>query len=322
MATNDPVKEYKSLKRKKNPEKALELLKKVASQVKPILVKRSWTIKNLCEFFPTNPNLLGTNVNRGWKVNLRLRPSYDDTQFLEYKDILGTMLHEMVHIVRGPHDEQFYKILDELKAETELLMASGYTGDGFQSKGNLLGGVNVANHRSAMAEAAKKREKLSKIMIPAGGVRLGGSALKNATPAQMAARAAQRRQQDNIWCGGSQTIVIEDSDEESGSENITQKSREDQKQPIVQSESVRDSKRKRSAVADLDGKSKKLCTTGKWQCSACTFENQSLALACEMCLSLKPTQEDDNDLWQCPQCTLMNERKWQSCVACSFIRFY
>lgn len=36
----------------------------------------------------------GMNVNRGWKVNLRLRPHYDDTQFLEYEDILGTLLHE------------------------------------------------------------------------------------------------------------------------------------------------------------------------------------------------------------------------------------
>lgn len=62
MTLHDPVKDYKVLKKKQNSEKALEILKKVSSQVKPILEKRAWTVKNLCEFFPTNPNLLG-NLN-------------------------------------------------------------------------------------------------------------------------------------------------------------------------------------------------------------------------------------------------------------------
>ncbi|KAG1461026.1 hypothetical protein G6F46_005118 [Rhizopus delemar] len=217
MTLDEPVKEYKVLKKKKSSDTALTILKRLASQVKPILVKRSWKIKNLCEFFPTNPNLLGVNVNHGWKINLRLRPHYDDSQFLEYNDILGTLLHEMAHIVRGPHDEQFYKVLEELRTETENLMASGYVGEGFHSKGHQLGSslLNPTNSRQAAAEAAAKRQKLSKIMIPTGGVRLGGNAEKDLTPAQMAARAAQKRLEDKVWCGGSQTIVIEDSEEES-----------------------------------------------------------------------------------------------------------
>lgn len=60
MTLDEPVKEYKVLKKKKCSDTALTILKRLASQVKPILVKRSWKIKNLCEFFPTNPNLLGT----------------------------------------------------------------------------------------------------------------------------------------------------------------------------------------------------------------------------------------------------------------------
>jgi hypothetical protein len=56
---NDPVKQYQALKKKPRSEEALQLLKRLASQVKPILIKHNWTIKNLCEFFPTNPNLLG-----------------------------------------------------------------------------------------------------------------------------------------------------------------------------------------------------------------------------------------------------------------------
>ncbi|RCH83377.1 hypothetical protein CU098_007744 [Rhizopus stolonifer] len=272
MTLHDPVKDYKVLKKKQNSEKALEILKKVSSQVKPILEKRAWTVKNLCEFFPTNPNLLGVNVNRGWKINLRLRPHYDDTQFLEYEDILGTMLHEMAHIKRGPHDEQFYKLLDELKAETEVLMASGYTGEGFQSKGNQLGGSsNPASSRLAAAEAAKKREKLAKIMLPSGGVRLGGTGQKQSTPAQMAAKAAQKRLEDKVWCGGGQTIVIEDSDQE----------------PILIQDSDHEEgkslKRKRPTVEDPDNNKKVKRTTqgdgDAWKCSTCTFENKPLVLS-------------------------------------------
>jgi hypothetical protein len=60
--SNDPVKQYQSLKKKPKSEEALQLLKRLASQVKPILSKHNWTIKNLCEFYPTNPNLLGNST--------------------------------------------------------------------------------------------------------------------------------------------------------------------------------------------------------------------------------------------------------------------
>lgn len=56
----DRVNVYVVLKKKPNSEQALVILQRLASQVKPILNNRNWTIKNLCEFFPTNENLLGT----------------------------------------------------------------------------------------------------------------------------------------------------------------------------------------------------------------------------------------------------------------------
>ena len=31
-----------------------------------------------------------------------------------YNDVLGTVLHELVHIEIGPHNAKFYKMLDEL----------------------------------------------------------------------------------------------------------------------------------------------------------------------------------------------------------------
>jgi hypothetical protein len=59
--------------------------------------------------------LLGLNVNRGAEVKLRLRPDGRDHEFIPYEEVLDTMLHELAHNARGPHDAQFYKLWDELR---------------------------------------------------------------------------------------------------------------------------------------------------------------------------------------------------------------
>lgn len=62
---------------------------------------------------------------------------------MHYESILGTMLHELAHIVRGPHDAVFYKLLDELKAECEELMAR-WVAAGRSSGGGSGGGGTTA----------------------------------------------------------------------------------------------------------------------------------------------------------------------------------
>jgi hypothetical protein len=59
--------------------------------------------------------LLGLNVNRGAEVKLRLRPDGRDNEFMPYEEVLDTMLHELAHNARSPHDAQFYKLWDELR---------------------------------------------------------------------------------------------------------------------------------------------------------------------------------------------------------------
>ena len=68
-----------------------------------------------CIVRPKNARLLGLNVNRGAEVKLRLRRDGRDHDFIPYEEVLDTMLHELAHIVRGPHDAQFYKLWDELR---------------------------------------------------------------------------------------------------------------------------------------------------------------------------------------------------------------
>lgn len=42
-----------------DPARALTMLERIASLVKPIMRKHAWTLPVLAEFFPNNPNLLG-----------------------------------------------------------------------------------------------------------------------------------------------------------------------------------------------------------------------------------------------------------------------
>jgi hypothetical protein len=97
---------------------ALRLLQEAAQQVAPLMLKRQWRVQLLVEFYPANPSLLGLNVNRREKICVRLRLPEDANAFFPLEHVVGTLLHELAHIVRGPHDAAFYKLLDELTGET------------------------------------------------------------------------------------------------------------------------------------------------------------------------------------------------------------
>ena len=106
IAQSDPykVQEISHLKRQPRAAEALELLKRVALQVQPIMRKRQWTVRKLSEFVPKSNNLLGLNVNRGAEVKLRLRPPGQEDSFYPWEHVLGTMLHELCHNNIGPHN--------------------------------------------------------------------------------------------------------------------------------------------------------------------------------------------------------------------------
>ena len=53
------VKSFTHLKDRPNANRALPLLQRVASLVKPIMRKHGWVLPVLSEFFPESPNLLG-----------------------------------------------------------------------------------------------------------------------------------------------------------------------------------------------------------------------------------------------------------------------
>lgn len=117
----------------------------------------------------------GLNVNRGQKILLRLRYPGDRNQFMPIEDVTDTMLHELSHIVHGPHDGKFHALWDQLRDEHEGLVRKGYTGEGFLSDGHRLGGrpqLPMHEARRLARAAAEKRRVLS----AGSGQKLGGAA--------------------------------------------------------------------------------------------------------------------------------------------------
>ncbi|XP_048130448.1 DNA-dependent metalloprotease WSS1-like isoform X2 [Rhodamnia argentea] len=199
--------EIKALKRKPAEDEARKILERIAHQVQPIMRKRRWRVMLLFEFCPTNARLLGLNVGRGAHVKLRLRRPNRDDLFYPYDQVLDTVLLKLCHDVHGPHDAKFYKLWDELRKECEELMANGMTGtgQGFDLPGRRLGGFSKKPHISQLRQtawAAAERRAVLGSLLPSGPRRLGGnSSIMVLSSAQAAAMAAERRLQDDIWCG-------------------------------------------------------------------------------------------------------------------------
>ncbi|OMJ20203.1 DNA-dependent metalloprotease WSS1 [Smittium culicis] len=106
---------------------------------------RGWKVNKLTEFYPKDKYLLGLNINKTAEIKIRLRDHRNYDVFYTYEDLLGTLLHELTHIVRSPHDEEFYRILFKLKREAATLILKGYRGEGFYSEGKKLGPSNPFN---------------------------------------------------------------------------------------------------------------------------------------------------------------------------------
>ncbi len=216
--------EIKALKRRPNAAEAEELLRRVAAQVEPIMRKRKWRVTELQEFFPKNAGLLGMNVNRS-KILIRLRPASSPDSFFPFDHCLGTMLHELTHMVIGPHNVEFYKLLDEIRDECEGLMAKGISGardaHAFAGQGTRAGGDRPlgADARTLALLAAEKRAKAQRIM-GGGGRRLGGGRVSSSrSQRDIVADAAERRKRDDdtcraVLCGKVIDMSLDDDDVE------------------------------------------------------------------------------------------------------------
>merc|ERR1719152_811449 len=60
--------------------------------------------------------LLGYNTNHGSRIDIRLR-TQDLSGFEPYPALIDTLLHELAHNEVGPHDDQFWHLFAQLKAD-------------------------------------------------------------------------------------------------------------------------------------------------------------------------------------------------------------
>ncbi|KAF2806629.1 zinc ion binding protein-like protein [Mytilinidion resinicola] len=167
---------YEHMKHLPREQEALIMLRKAASAAKPMMRKRGWKVGTLAEFLPDTENLLGLNVNKTERILLRLRYHHDSRQFLPLEQVIDTLLHELSHIIWGPHDQNFQNCWNELRDEHQSLLAKGYTGEGFLGQGKKLGGkrVPLTEMRRQARAAAEKRRSISAITAGSGR-KLGGS---------------------------------------------------------------------------------------------------------------------------------------------------
>ncbi|GBE77546.1 WLM domain-containing protein [Sparassis latifolia] len=334
------VKSFTHLKDRPKADQALPLLQRVASLVKPIMRKHGWTLPVLAEFFPESPNLVGLNINGGQKILLRLRPAHAPDTFFEEDDIVHVMLHELTHNVHGPHNDEFYKYLAGLEDEYDALKRSGYSGEGFFSKGQRLG-TNVSHNlpahlaRQRALEAAEKRRRLNFLM--SGGGRLGGIR-SGKSPRQLAAEAAERRTRDDKACASGATAAreaekaakesVEDKvidltlDSDSEPEVVISDSEPSAAgTPIITVRQTDDHSGHSSSTGTPKRRPVRSMRSGKPSSSRTPPPSPSASISRHGPAISRPAIPPSSDgEWACPRCTLVNDALNLQCAACLLVR--
>ncbi|KAJ0076308.1 hypothetical protein Patl1_34865 [Pistacia atlantica] len=268
-------------------DEARKILEKVAKQVQPIMRKRKWKVKILSEFCPSNPSLLGLNIGGGAEVKLRLRRPNRDWDFFPYEQILDTMLHELCHNEYGPHNAEFYNLLDEIRKD---LIFPGRRLSGFSTQPPL------SSLRQSALAAAENRARHG-ALLPSGPNRLGGDSNIKAilSPIQAAAMAAERRLHDDSWCG-SKTL---ESENNIGSTTGTSQT----------TNTISNGRFNQTSSIESTPGPEAVDVGRHWH------------LICEACGSQRQKRDPKLKVWSCKFCTLENSSESERCLACGEWRY-
>ncbi len=98
-------------------------------------------------------------------------------RWMDEDRVFATFLHELAHMEIGPHDARFYALLETLKDEAELRVASDFIVCG-RCVGGGAGASRASSPRNAAARAAARRRETARRpreSAPPMGRRLGGA---------------------------------------------------------------------------------------------------------------------------------------------------
>jgi DNA-dependent metalloprotease WSS1 len=271
---------------------ALGMLQQLQREFAPLLRQRNWKVDCLVEMcccskgggIKRSPNILGmchktsNSIGNANVIEIRLRePNHHSFKDFEY-EVVGTMCHELAHIVHSAHDAKFYQLMDEIgKQFDETRSSAGVDGQGtFSGQGKKLDSTrhnpkSARDLRLTALKAAENRMRIQKIMgnggnCLGGGRCVGGSSWRTMTPKQASAQAAIRRFQDNKWCEGTTTsdVSIPMSSSSSSPTSIPS-SKNSSLPPLIE-------------IVDDEN---------EWTCNSCTLINPALVLCCNACAMQK-----------------------------------
>jgi hypothetical protein len=95
----------------------LDNLTELASE---ICRQRGWRVIPITELgLDYNINVLGTNVNKGSQIKIRLKNM--NNEYFPWFELVGTLCHELAHNEISDHSYSFYKLMDEIHDDIEKL---------------------------------------------------------------------------------------------------------------------------------------------------------------------------------------------------------
>lgn len=260
--------------------------------------------------------MLGLNVNRGSKICLRLRYPGDSSQFLPLESVVDTMLHELCHIVHGPHNADFHALWDQLRDEQQGLIMKGYTGEGFLSEGRRLGGrgkMPAQEARRLAREAAEKRRRQ-----PGGtgsGIRLGGAVPRPGQDIRrVIADAAERRKKTLEGCGTDKLteVQIRDMADAATRNGFRTQAEEDEANEVAIAQALwelvqEDEQKKKAESSSSSTNAAVGDLLGRQEAAIDVLDEPS---------SSHQNSSQAGDTWVCQVCTLHNPLNFLCCDAC------
>jgi len=160
-----------------------------------------------------------------------------------------------------------------------------------------------------------------------GGGRLGGGiSVKDKTPRELAAEAAERRSRDEKACGSGHRESAEKEAQRAAQNSVVDvidvdalpdSLHRDESSPdiIISNDATRPERHSSKPALVASGS----LTAGEWTCEVCTLINVPLALQCNACLMQRPRSSEAG--WTCLSCGFQETSgEYWSCRECGWVQ--